>query len=56
MNPHIWGQLISGEALKIYEGLSRKSPSIVNAMRTVCTTVMEPGRQGEWTGMCMCEQ
>ena len=37
-------------------GLSRKRPAIVNIMRTVWATSMEPGSQGEWTGMSMCEQ
>ena len=36
--------------------LSIKSPTIVNIMRMVCMTLMQPGSQGEWTGMCMCEQ
>ena len=36
--------------------LSRKSPTIVNILRTVHVTLMSPGSQGEWTGMHMCEQ
>ena len=37
-------------------GLSGKSPAIINIMRRVCATSVYPGSQGEWTGMCMCEQ
>ena len=36
--------------------LSGKSLVIVNITRTVCTKLMSPGYQGEWTGMPMCEQ
>ena len=36
--------------------MSRKCPGIVNTTRIICVTSMYPGSQGEWTGMCMCEQ
>ena len=36
-------------------GLLGKSPTIVN-MKTICVTLMSPGSQGEWPGMCMGEQ
>ena len=35
---------------------SGKSQDVVSIVRTVCTTSMQPGSQGEWTGMHMCEQ
>ena len=38
------------------QALFRKTPAIVNVMRTVYATLMWPGSQGEWTGMCMCDQ
>ena len=37
-------------------GLSRKSPDIINIMRTVCMTSMSRGSQGEQPGMHMSEQ
>ena len=36
--------------------LPGKSLTAVNIMRTVFTISMLPGSQGEWTGMCKCEQ
>ena len=36
--------------------LFRKSPDIVNKMRMICATSVQPGSQGEWTGMHMHEQ
>ena len=36
--------------------LSGKSPIIVNIMRMVCTTLVKPGNQEEWSGMHMHEQ
>ena len=42
--------------LDIRWGLSGKSTTIVNIMRTVCRTLMQPVSQGEWTGMRMREQ
>ena len=33
-----------------------KNPTIVNIMKVVYATVLEPGNQGEWTGMCMHDQ
>ena len=38
------------------QGLSRKTPAIANITRTVYTTSMPPGSQGEWTGMHVREQ
>ena len=36
--------------------LFRKSPAIVNITRMICSTLMQPGSQGEWTGMHRHEQ
>ena len=33
-----------------------KNPAIVTVMRMVCATSVQPGSQGEWTGVCMREQ
>ena len=41
---------------KDIQSLSGKSSAIVNTMRAICATSMDPGSQGEWTGMRMCEQ
>lgn len=38
------------------EGMSGKSPAIVNIMRMVCLTSMPLGSPGERPGMRMCEQ
>ena len=48
--------LVKSQFSIVQRGLSRKSLAIVNTMRGLCTTSMYPGSQGEWTGMCVCEQ
>ena len=38
------------------QGLAGNSPALVSITTTVCTTSVQPGSQGEWTGMHMHEQ
>ena len=60
-----YGWTFSGQTLysQIYRYICTQSANmhthvhaIVNIMRMVCMTSMEPGRQGEWTSMHMREQ